>query len=75
MPTMFVPFLAAKRNNVEIIGIKKNLILPPFHIIATLLNSRTPKQFLEKKDAESKKKRDPCKRREIERVYCPKRKC
>ena len=26
MPTMYVPFSAAKRNNVEIIGIKKNLL-------------------------------------------------
>lgn len=33
-------------------------------ILATLLNSQTPKQFLEKKEVRSKK------RREIERYYC-----
>ena len=46
-----------------------------FFLLATLLISRTPMQFLEKREVESKKKRDPCGRREIERVYCPKKKC
>ena len=33
------------------------------------------RQFLGKKEVESKKKRDPCKKREIEKVCCARRKC
>ena len=44
-----------------------------FILLATLLNSQTLRQFLEKRDLESKMKRDPRGRREVERVYCPKK--
>ena len=44
-------------------------------LLATLLISRTPRQFLEKREVENKKERDPCGGREIKRVYCPKKKC
>ena len=38
-----------------------------------LLNSRILRQFLDKREVESKKERDPCESREIEKVYFQKK--
>ena len=50
----------------------KNKLLPPF-LFTCYTSHFTDSQFLEKREVESKKKRDLCGRREIERVYCPKK--